>query len=209
MSDHGFCDFTKQVELNRWLQRERFLSVRPQAMLTTSTLADVDWQRTKAYNLGLNAIYVNQRGREKWGIVEPADVPALCDELIARLKAMRDPQTGDAVISEVWKTSDLYPGPEQSMLPDLIVGFRPPYRLSWASALGNSPPGGIVSLNTDKWSGDHCVDPQFVPGVLASNLPISTDGAGLADIAPTILGLLGLPAGEAMTGRDLSGSRKP
>jgi bisphosphoglycerate-independent phosphoglycerate mutase (AlkP superfamily) len=58
--------------------------------------------------------------------------------------------------------------------------------------------------NTKAWSGDHCVDPSVVPGVLFCNRAIAAEQPRLLDIAPTVLDLFGVPVPEHMDGRVLS-----
>ncbi|HEY2147687.1 MAG TPA: hypothetical protein VGH32_07100, partial [Pirellulales bacterium] len=52
-------------------------------------------------------------------------------------------------------------------------------------------------------SGDHCVDPSVVPGVLLCNRRIETENPRLLDIAPTVLDLFGIPKPEHMDGKVL------
>lgn len=203
MSDHGFASFAKEVELNQWLRKEGYLVVKPEARLRDATFADVDWGKTRAYNLGLNSIYLNIAGREKNGIVPPQSAGKLAQEIIGKLKALRDVQTGTACVSNAWPVSEVYSGPEMAGLPDIIVGFAPPYRISWKSALGNIATGAVVKPNTDHWSADHCCDPTFVPGVLFCSRALPAQRASLQDLAPTILDLYGIAAPQAMTGHSL------
>ena len=57
--------------------------------------------------------------------------------------------------------------------------------------------------NVKKWSGDHIIDPDCVPGVLFMNRPFRGARARLLDLAPTILAALGVPHGPAMEGESL------
>ena len=50
----------------------------------------------------------------------------------------------------------------------------------------------IFEDNLKAWSGDHCVDPRLVPGVLFSNRKIAIEKPAIVDVAPTILKLFGL-----------------
>ena len=57
--------------------------------------------------------------------------------------------------------------------------------------------------NLDRWSGDHCVAPHLVPGILASNRKIDIDDPRLADVTATILSLFDIEADTQMNGRNL------
>ena len=201
MSDHGFTSFRRQFNLNSWLMDNYY--VRPKlsrAQSVNSLFADVDWHRTKAYGLGINGLYLNLKGREVHGTVEPGQ-PAdrLCRELAQRLTAVRDPATDEPVISRVLRASEAYSGPYAGDGPDLIIAYHKHYRASWDTILGGFP-RELVLDNTDPWSGDHCVDSQFVPGILLCNRPIRKEHPLLEDLAPTILAEFGVPAAAGMTG---------
>ena len=89
--------------------------------------------------------------------------------------------------------------------PDIIVGYTRGHRASWDSVRGLVRPGAeVFEPNTKAWSGDHCIDPDEVPGVIATNRPLDLDGAGIADLAPTLLDLFGVPAPRHMDGRSLA-----
>lgn len=206
MSDHGFTSFRRQFNLNSWLMEAGYIRPRVSRVQSVNSLyADVDWKRTKAYGMGINGVYLNLRGREVHGIVESGDAADnLCRELTERLLAIRDPDTGEAVITRVHRARDLYSGPFVDDGPDLIIGYNAHHRASWETILGGFP-REIVLDNTDPWSGDHCVDSTFVPGVLLSNRPIQDDAPALEDFAPTILAEFGAPVPAEMTGKDLFG----
>ena len=210
LSDHGFASFRRGVNLNTWLLGKGFQAgtIGPDRDVNEifsgrNFLAGVDWGRTRAYAVGLGGIYLNLKGREKRGIVEPADADALCAEIREGLLALRD-DDGSRVVREVYLGKDLYRGPTAARFaPDLVVGFEKGYRVSWQSTLGG---GGaeVIEDNRFPWSGDHCsVDPSLVPGILVSSIPLRTEGAGVMDVAPTVLDLFGVPAPKEWDGRSL------
>src|SRR5262249_30261321 len=87
MSDHGFANFGMQFNLNSWLRAMGYLGP-PDC---TSIMKDVDWSQTVAYGLGINGLYLNLKGRERDGVVEPGDhQQALLTELTERLEAVTD-----------------------------------------------------------------------------------------------------------------------
>ena len=201
MSDHGFGSFRRQFNLNSWLMDEGFVtSLDPAGRGRSEFLAEVDWAHTRAYGLGLNALYLNQRGREAHGTVSPGpDRDALLADLIARLTAVRDPTTGARVISRVFRADEIYAGPHTHLAPDLIIGYNQNYRASWDTVLGRFPREQLLD-NLDPWSGDHALDPQFVPGILLSTKPLAAPQVALSDLAPTFLNLFNVPVPPEMTG---------
>lgn len=198
MSDHGFANFKRQFALNTWLRENGFVG--PDNC--SSLMYDVDWSETRAYGLGINGLYLNLRGRERDGIVEPGtEQEELIAELIAKLEAVRD-INGNKVIRKVHRTDTEYSGPATRLAPDLIVGFRRGYRASWATCLGNMDKE-VLSDNDKAWSADHCADPLEVPGVLFCNKPIAMDSPSLVDIAPSILKEFGLDIPSTMEGKNI------
>ena len=165
LSDHGFCDFSRGVHLNAWLRDEGYLVLEPGAA-GEDYLVGVDWSRTRAYAFGLAGIYVNQSGREARGIVPAADAASLRGEIAAKLGQLTDPlRQGRPAIRQVYDSRKAYAGPYVENGPDLVVGYHAGYRASWETAVGRTA-GEVLCDNTRRWSGDHCVDPAVVPGVL-------------------------------------------
>jgi len=201
MSDHGFCSFRRQFNLNAWLMDQGYTaSLDPAGRGRTDLLTEVDWKHTRAYGLGLNGLYLNQQGRESQGTVaDGAARESLLAELQQRLTAVRDPANGEPVISRVFRASDLYSGPHANKAPDLVVGYNRHYRASWDTVLGRFPREHLLD-NRDPWSGDHANDPQFVPGVLIANRPLNTPTPALSDLAPSFLQLFNVSAPATMTG---------
>ncbi len=201
MSDHGFGPFYRNFHLNQWLLDNGYLRLRRGAR--TGTLDDIDWSRTRAYGLGLNALYVNTRGREGRGIVSPgAERESLIRELAERLEALQYPSTGESVVLRAHRREEVYDGPRVSRAPDLMVAYDVGWRVSYESALGEVT-GELFTLNLERWSGDHCGATEIVPGVVLSNRPIHHPQPHLYDLAPTILAEFGLAAPEDMIGINL------
>ncbi len=209
LSDHGFASFRRGVNLNAWLYANGYLTLKEGTDGSAEWLRDVDWSKTRAYSLGLTGVFLNVRSREEEGIVEPGDeAQALKDELIAKLNGLRDDEKNEEAIKEVFDTTKLYGGPYLRNAPDLLIGYNPGYRISWDSASGMVS-GPTFEDNTKAWSGDHCVDPRQVPGVLFSNLAIDDDDPALVDIAPTALELFGIQPPQHMEGKALFRAENP
>lgn len=199
LSDHGFRAFRRGVNLNTWLLRNGYLALKNGRSEGGRYFEGVDWSRTRAYTVGLAGLYLNLKGREAQGIVEPgAEALALTEELIAKLTGL--PDAGAVAIRSVYASRSLYHGPYIDAAPDLIVGYNDGYRTSWDAAVGKT--GAAVIEDNDKaWSGDHCVDPPLVPGVLFSNLPVRAEDPGIEDMAATALALFGIPRPAWMEGK--------
>jgi predicted AlkP superfamily phosphohydrolase/phosphomutase len=201
LSDHGFCSFRRAVNLNSWLHQNGYLALTGNHTESGRYFLHVDWTRTRAYCLGLSGLYLNVRGREAQGIVRPgAEAEALKSELMARLSGFRDDELASVAIRQVYSTSSLYRGPYLDAAPDLIVGYDEGYRTSWDAAVGKVT-RRVIEDNPKAWSGDHCVDPRLVPGVLFCNRKIDSEDPGIEDMAPTALHLFGIDPPAWMDGK--------
>jgi predicted AlkP superfamily phosphohydrolase/phosphomutase len=201
LSDHGFCAFRRGVNINAWLRDNGYLHLKNGSRQSGPFFEGVDWNRTRAYALGLGGFYLNLKNREACGIVELQDAEQLKQEIIGKLNMLRE-ENGDAPIHAVYATRSLYRGPYLDAAPDFVVGYNPGYRCSWDGAVGK-----VAALtledNQKAWSGDHCVDPAFVPGVLFSNRKVEAANPGIEDLAPTALALFGLEPPGWMVGKPL------
>ena len=203
ISDHGFTSFRRGINLNAWLLQEGYLVLKEGTDGSTEWLRDVDWSKTRAYALGLTGMYLNLKGREAEGIVEPGDeARALKAEIIQKMSGLRDEEKGEVAINELFNTAKIYEGPYQRNAPDFIVGYNHGYRVSWDCASGMIS-GPIFEDNTKAWSGDHGVDPRLVPGVIFSNHPLDDDQPAIIDIAPTVLQLFGITPPAHMDGKPI------
>jgi predicted AlkP superfamily phosphohydrolase/phosphomutase len=210
LSDHGFTGFQRGVNLNSWLHQQGYLTLRPGTELGRDWLAGVDWSRTRAYALGLSGLYLNLRGREAQGIVAPGrEAAALAAELKAGLEALIDEARGGRrPIRRAFVAAEVFQGPYRHEGPDVLMGYEAGYRCAWECANGQVT-AAVLSDNTRRWSGDHCVDPALVPGVLAASGPLAAGSARLVDIAPTVLDMFGIAPAAPMQGRSLLPGGRP
>ncbi|MHC4946316.1 MAG: alkaline phosphatase family protein, partial [Planctomycetota bacterium] len=240
VSDHGFAPFHYCMGINNFLIEEGFQVIKADASGEPQTVKDllnstkepnmlnfVDWSESKAYSLGLGKIFINLRGREPKGIVEPDDYDAVCEEIIEALEAYEDPNTGERVVKKVYKRDEIFSGdfwkegdaPFKFYRPDgekfvesrytagfadLYLGFYPKYRVSWGTSLGGLEDEVIVQ-NEQKWSGDHVsVDPSEVPGIFISNRRMrGTRIPHVVDLVPTVMNLFGMKVPERMDGEPI------
>jgi len=211
ISDHGFCQFKRGINLNAWLRDNGYLVLKESAPVDAESgkrisrdwLQDVDWHKTKAFSLGLTGMFINRVARERDGIVaEGEEFKAVKAEIVDKLSRLVDPKTNELIFREVFDAEKIFTGPYVFQAPDLFMGYKRGYRNSWDCATGACPVE-VFSDNTKSWSGDHCIDPREVPGVLFSDTPINTDTPNLMDLGPTALKLFGTDVPANMQGQPL------
>jgi len=214
VSDHGFHTWRKGFNTNTWLVQQGYMTLKnPNVQDKTYNLDNLfgqgsffpntDWSRTQAYAVGLGQVYLNLRGREKYGIVNPgAEAQRILDDMRPKLLALQDPDTHEPVIENVYFASEIFHGARASEAADLQMSFRNGYRTSWQTSLG-AVPAGIIVANMKKWSGDHCAsDPSDTQGIFFSNRSFPAPPS-ILDISPTVLSLLGVPPPEKLDGHAL------
>ncbi len=211
-SDHGFQSFRRQVHVNNVLAELGFLKTKPLGRKEDGeTLKFVDWSQTQAYSLGMGFVYLNLAGREPQGIVQPGEADAILRRIKDAFLEVRDPADGTPVCNDVYVTKEVHQGPHLDLEADLLLGFAPPYRVSWASTfgglsveedeLGGFRPASICADNDSLWSGDHIsVALPDVAGVFFSNRKLAAPDAPVRAlaIAPTVLELVGVPVPPQM-----------
>ncbi|MHC4065890.1 MAG: alkaline phosphatase family protein, partial [Planctomycetota bacterium] len=191
VSDHGFASFRRGVDLNRWLIDKGYMKLKDGDWQGKKYLAAVDFSQTKAFAIGLAGLYLNVTGREAEGIVEPAEADALREQIAAEMTGLTDGDDGAVAINTVYNSRKVYRGPYKEEAPDLIPGYNEGYRVAWETAVGQIT-DAVFHDNKKAWSGDHCVDPKLVPGILFCNRRIETDKPRLMDLGPTALHLFGV-----------------
>jgi predicted AlkP superfamily phosphohydrolase/phosphomutase len=202
MSDHGFNPFVRGFNLNTWLRQSGYLRLKNEFRSEDLdfAFAGTNWARTRAYGIGLNGLYLNIRGREADGIVEPSEAETLLREIASKLEAFADPATGEKVIHKAYLGRDVYSGPDDPNRPDIVIGYNRGYRISWRSPLGRVPKE-ILEENRQKWSGDHMGAAEILPGIVLSNRPIRAEMPSLTDLTATVLDVFGIRPPEDMIGR--------
>jgi predicted AlkP superfamily phosphohydrolase/phosphomutase len=188
LSRERFGQLAKGVGINEYRHLEKF----------SHRANNIDWSKTRAFSYTPSGIYLNLKGRERQGTVEPgAEAERLLDEIKERLLDLRDPVSGHKVVRRVVRSHEIYRGPRLEMAPDLVIAegdtrymfnfnlyrsrevFEPS---SWRS--GNHEPEGLVLA----------YGPRVAPGR-------RVERADLVDLCPTALHLLGEPVPDDMDGR--------
>ncbi len=195
LSDHGFGTFRRAFDTNAWLWQNGLLALKDSRKPGEDLgegFAAVDWSKTYAYAVGLGGVYLNFKGREGQGILEEnGEAERVRAAIQSGLPDSADPLTQSPAVRSVSRREDLYSGPFAAQAPELLVNFYPGFRVSWQSAVGGFA-NELVADNTRRWSGDHIVDPESVPGILFMNRPPFQAQANIADLAAIILNYLGV-----------------
>jgi predicted AlkP superfamily phosphohydrolase/phosphomutase len=215
ISDHGFASYRYSFNINTWLLQNGYMTLREgvpgpgeQGFSGSTLFADVDWSKTRAYALGLGAIYLNVAGREPLGIVRPGDeYDTLAAEITSAMESWEDPVTGLQPVHRVYGRQQMYRLYDPLVTPDLRAANRAPFRVGWQDTLGGLE-ASVVTVNTSNWSADHASsDPELVKGILFSSIRDLRGDAYIGDMGPTILELLGVPVPDGLDGTSLLQAR--
>ncbi|MCP4664627.1 MAG: twin-arginine translocation signal domain-containing protein [bacterium] len=202
-SDHGFAQFARQFHLNTWLRDQGYLTLKDGAEKKEETsIYDVDWKRTVAYGIGFNGLYLNLKGREAQGIVEPGKAAELTARLRRDLEALYDSETGMRPVTRAYLREEMYSGEMTPSMPELLVGYTPGYRNSAQSFLGATGKE-VVNLNPWAWSGDHSMARDLVPGTLFSSRPVVKADPSILDLPVSILEFFGIEKPSQMVGSSI------
>jgi len=203
MSDHGFCTIKRQVMLNHYLAEKGYLRFRDE---TANGLGNIDPAST-AFSLIPGRIYVNLAGREHGGQVDMAEYEALRTRLRDDLLALKDPETGEAVIEEVHLRESIFwdntvAGPTDRGgydilsvcrdTPDLVAAPHDGYDLK--APLKPTP----SLVHTDELIGMHTVHDALL---FWRGRELRDDFLSVVDVMPAILDVMGVPVPSDVDGR--------
>jgi predicted AlkP superfamily phosphohydrolase/phosphomutase len=203
-------------KIRRFPYLEKIYRRLPQALKTMATNLDsqtmmgldaIDWQHTRAYRFPMyppvEGIMINVAGRQPQGCVQPgAEYEELRTRILEEIRQLRDPQTGEPIVLEAYRREEIYHGERLETAPDLIIVTQDCYKGGTGiDTLVSEVPLEVLS----KLSGVHRMD-----GILLAQGPhirqnATIEGAGIIDVAPTIMYALGMPVPSDMDGSPLKG----
>ncbi len=202
VSDHGAKRMKGAFCVNEWLINKGYLSLkrRPTSIVDIEK-AEIDWSKTTAWGWGgyYARIFLNVRGRESEGIIEPSQYEVIRSQLSKELCEVTDPR-GRVMKTQVYKPEELY-GSCVGDPPDLMVYFDDLY---WRSA--GTVGYDTIYLSENDTGPDDSVHSQY--GIFMMHNPEKTfrcklSGMKITDVAPTILRILGQPIPGDMEGRPI------
>jgi predicted AlkP superfamily phosphohydrolase/phosphomutase len=179
-------------------------------VLTYLFLSRIDWSLTKAFSIGyFGDIRINVKGREPQGTVNPgAEYEGLREELIAKLEAMKDPDTGEKMVEKVYKREDLYRGSQVHKTSDLIIKWNDyQYKSRINLEIDDKVSASRIMIDPSKdskMSSIHRLYGVFMAYGKDIKQGVKLQGAHIMDLAPTVLYLLNEPIPDCMDGKVLT-----
>jgi predicted AlkP superfamily phosphohydrolase/phosphomutase len=204
VSDHGAKPMVGGIAFNEWLKQEGYLVLEHQPDgIVPLEKCEVDWSRTRAWGSGgyYARLFLNVRGREPDGVIDPVDYEEVRDGLIERIAAITDPN-GNPIGSVAYKPDEIYQE-VRNIAPDLIVYFGD---LSWRS-VGSLGLSGVHTFKNDTGPDDanHAQEGLYIYYHPKAKGQGCGPGRHLMDVAPTVLDLVGVPVPPEMQGRSFAG----
>lgn len=198
LSDHGFCPVHDEVFVNNYLEELGILRVKD---------GNIDLENSRAVSYGYGDIWLNVKGREPHGKIQPGiEYESAREEIIDGLKKVEI--DGKKPFKDVKKREDVYWGSCLDEAPDLMGIFNVGWQAARRPEIVRKSESKRYVNDNPRWSGGHdgTHDPNDVPGILAmlgSRVQRKDVRANLWDLAPTILDAMGIPASSSMDGKTL------
>jgi predicted AlkP superfamily phosphohydrolase/phosphomutase len=230
VSDHGFTAWEVSVHTNALLEKWGYLKLKPSARAMQTGLARkmvpiakrilpakvareakgrtfgaIDWSQTKAFASPIpqQGIFVNLKGRERLGIVDPSELEAIKDDLVKRFTELEGPD-GTRVTDRVYRSEDVFSGDALTGAPDVLpvlkdhrweiddeIFHRSPFTDLSHLPRGAHHPDGIVIVAG--------------PGVK----PQDTLKASVLDVTPTLLYLAEAGVPDGLDGKVMRDAFEP
>ena len=197
VSDHGFCPVHTEVVVNNYLEEQGFLKRRSER---------IDMEESRAISYGYGDIWLNVKGRELKGIINPnEEYETTRNEIIEYLKTITI--DGEKPFKDIRRREELWWGPYVNEAPDLTIIFNVGYQAARRPEITDKNKLKRYVNDNPRWSGGHdgTHDPTDVPGILGLLGPGIPNRGGvkvhLWDVAPTILDLMSIPIPVDMDGK--------
>lgn len=158
----------------------------------------IDWERTKVHYFPTNGFFVNLKGRDMFGVVEPGEeYETVVSDLMARLKALKSPLDGTPLLPVVKRREELFAGENVASLPDVFVEFLDqPFE-----AFTQDYDVSEVFVKSDWADGTHRRNGLYIGAGPAFSQGEEVQGLEIFDVAPNVLHAMGFPIPTHMDGR--------
>ena len=200
VSDHGAQPLAGGIAVNEWLVRQGYLVLHEYPTEPTPPARlQIDWSRTKAWSEGgyYARVFLNVRGREPQGAIEPAEYEAWRQRLAMEMAALPGPD-GEPLDTRVYRPEELFVEC-RGVPPDLICYWG---NLRWRS-VGTVGGGAIHVYEND--TGPDEANHDF-PGIFVSREPLAAgrgrvEELSLLDVGVSLLAAAGLPVPADAAGK--------
>ena len=204
VSDHGAKGMKGAFAINQWLIKEGYLKLKNEKVSPGSSLdeIDVDWANTKAWAWGgyYARIFLNIKGRESQGLIDPSKVKEEISVLKEKLKNIKGPN------GEEWKTIVFEPEEKYDVVngdrSDLFVYLDD---LNWRAA-GTLGYETDYLLENDTGPDDAVHDYDGIYIIYRKNKKIGKKiDSSIYRVAPTILELYNVRKRYGIKGEPMEG----
>lgn len=226
VSDHGFSSIEWNPYLKHHLAQAGLLSF---DLDTRTGEMKIDWSKTKCFPLEpCHAhIFVNLKGRDPDGIVDPTDYEKVQEEIIGALLAIRDPDTGERIVATAIRkqesgTLGVFENQGYERIGDVLFGLKPKYMANpfvypvavrykdGTERLIPNPEGFEPAMLHRNFTGVHLA----LPAIKEMHAAVVLAGKGIPclrrknpinviDLAPTLAYVLGAPVPKDAEGNVL------
>jgi len=212
LSDHGFYPYQRSFFVHPWLVQQGFaVAGRAEVQLPPApeNLAErratehaallqlLDLEASVAFGGVCEANYggirLNVKGREPRGALEPQDVEATSKRIEQALLEWRASGRAEPVVRRVYRGAELYPGPHEGIVPDLIFELDP-------TIAARSEPAKVPYGEHARAYPDHSLEGIWIAAGPSFRRVPERGAVAVRDLAPTVLALLDLPVYAEMSG---------
>jgi len=193
LSDHGVGKLEKNFHINNWLLKNGYLflkdtfKVKLRKLRSFYKMKDVDWQKTKAYSLCTNQVFINLKGRESQGIVNPGqEYEELRQGLIKQMSEIKHPYKDKFLIDKIYNKEEVFSGQKLFALPDILficddfeIGAPGGEKVSTLKIFSGPGP----------WKGNHRLYGTFFAYGKGIKRGFEVKGARIEDVSATITAL--------------------
>ena len=203
-SDYSVQRLDGRININEWLIQEGYMTLSEYPPEPTPLInCRVDWSKTRAWGTGsMGQMYINLKGREPQGIVEPDDYDGLITELAGKISALAD-EHGNRLNTQVFRRDDIHFGPYAKYGPDIFISFDE-YRWGVSENAGYGKEK-LYSYATGNRRDDaaHGLYGYFC--LAGPDIPQKGEisRVSLLNIAPTVLDLMGMDIPYEMEGASI------
>nr|MDO8083040.1 alkaline phosphatase family protein [Candidatus Freyarchaeota archaeon] len=181
--------------VRRLIPKEKLMSLQqrilPPEVPSPYLIRQVDWSTTKAILVGECGVFLNPE-------LDPKEYETLRTQLIKEIKMIKDPKTGQNLVTDVKRKEELYNGEHLEFAPDLVVIPNEGYRIS------DSLLRSIWDYSKNVWSAYHKLQGIFIAHGPDIKEGCNVKDAKIYDLAPTILYTFHVPIPKDIDGRVLT-----